>query len=210
MSLKQKQKICKLCGGESTIFSKGLCRGCANKQYVKKTIANKKLKVVNANGSVDKAATIAKLKRKFRAKPFLEKDLDKIFSKWVRLAYPKICHSTQLTADFKDVHCSHFIGRANRCTRFDTRNCYPCLAKENMYNQLHVLELAKRLREYYNIDYDDYINASKQTMCKISTADRKRLADVFKWGTSQVEHNDSENHLKKIRDEVIEQTKFIL
>jgi hypothetical protein len=155
-----------------------------------------------------------KVARKKRAEIITEKKLDAIFSRWIRTCYPSICHSTLQKGSFSDFHCSHFIGRNNRCVRFDTRNCYPCFAAENMYNQLHVIELAKRLKEYYDIEYSDFANAAKQSTCKLSGHDRREMYDIFKAALETAEAiNKGEitiMTLEELRNEVIRKTKRIL
>lgn len=151
-----------------------------------------------------------KIAREKKRETITEKKLDQIFSKLVRLIYPSICHSTLEKGEFKDFHCSHFIGRNNRCTRFDLRNCYPCFAAENMYNSLHVLELAKRLKEYYGIDYDDFISAAKQNTCKLNSNDRRNMYDVFQQALESIKEDSSLGNLEKLRFSVVEKTKLIM
>lgn len=196
-----------------------ICARCQKEKPVFKKLTRGNLKITlcqTCTGPFMKAEGLEKRKAK-RAKKqevITEKKLDMIFSRWIRTCYPSICHSTLQPGNFSDFHCSHFIGRNNRCVRFDTRNCYPCFAAENMYNQLHVIELAKRLKEYYGIDYSDFANAAKQSTCKLSGHDRREMYDIFKDALETAEKINKKEitimTLDELRNEVIQKTKRIL
>jgi hypothetical protein len=82
-----------------------------------------------------------------------------------------------------------------------------------MFEQLHVIYLAKKLKSYYGIDVEDWDSLTKSSSCKISDQDRKALYDIFvtaldKTYTILTEEEPYEK-LEKLRLEVIEATKFI-
>lgn len=157
-----------------------------------------------------------KAKRKEKRERITEKKLDTIFSKLVRNIYPQICHSSKVRITPETSQCAHLIGRNNRCTRFDLRNCYPTTPQENMHNQLHVFELAKRLKYYYDIDIDTWIAQSKQNTCKLSETERREMYNIFKSGLEQVleirrkNSTNLENELESLRFLIIEQTKKMM
>lgn len=205
MSIKTKTKQCSRCKKERVIFvnktidgeRKQFCQQCAG--IVKKELDKEKRKV----------------KREKKREIITEKKLDTAFSKLVRTIYPPMCHSSRVPITIEGSHCAHLVSRKNRCTRWDLRNCYPTTPQENMFNQLHVIQLAKRLQEYYGIDIDVWEDASKQSICKLTSLDRKEMFDVFTkaledaWMIRNSGFN-VEKRLEELRLEVIQLTKKIM
>lgn len=205
MSIKKKPRTCSRCNKEKLIFSNktingekmSLCQVCSG--IVKKELDKEKRKV----------------KREKKRESITEKKLDTIFSKLVRTIYPPICHSSRVSIPIEGSHCAHLVSRKNRCTRWDLRNCYPTTPQENMFNQLHVIQLSKRLEEYYGINIDTWESASKQSVCKLTPTDRKEMFDIF---TKALEDTwmirnsgfNVENRLEELRLEVIQLTKKIM
>ena len=158
----------------------------------------------------------SKQRRKVQRERITEKKLDTIFSRLVRNIYPPYCHSSKVPITVETSHCAHLVGRNNRCVRWDLRNCYSTTPQENMHNQLHVIQLAKRLYEYYEIDIDTWESASKQTTCKLTEGERREMYEIFKEGLDRVfqigimPDEVKERKLKELRMEIISKTKKIL
>lgn len=159
----------------------------------------------------------AKARKKALRERITEKKLDTIFSRLVRNIYPSYCHSSKVPITVETSHCAHLVGRNNRCLRWDLRNCYPTTPQENMYNQLHVIQLAKKLYEYYLIDIDTWESASKQNTCKLTEGDRREMYDVFKDALDRVfqlnlitDETKREEKLISLRNEIVEKTKKIM
>lgn len=203
--MKNKPKICSHCKKEFP----ALYKSCVVKGERLKLCQTCTLKL-ERNVKKDKKEK-EKVKRQIKRALITEKKLDLIFSKLVKLAYPPICHSTGVSLKDKVVHAAHLISRNNRCLRWDIRNVMPTLAEENMYNQNHVIFLARKFEEYYNISFDTLYLASKQSTCKITADDRHRLYKVFSHYVDIIPNLDFTNlTLDKIREEIIKMTKFIL
>ena len=187
--IQAKKRNCKSCSIE--IISTGnFCGNCIkNKQKIKEKKDKQKIRKQNT---------------------CTEKKLDTVFSKLVRTIYPMVCHSSGVEISFNNAHAAHFISRVNRCVRFDLRNVYPTLPSENMYNQLHVLGLAKSLKNYYEIDAEDWIAAAKQSTCKLTNLERKYMLNIFVEGLKQLETLNSEQALNDLRLQIIELTKKIM
>lgn len=199
--IKVKLKRCTRCSKDKPVFSniknKPYCEVCS--RIVKKESEKEKRKV----------------KREKKKETITEKKLDTIFSKLVRTIYPSFCHSSRVPVTFETSHCAHLVSRKNRCVRFDLRNCYPTTPQENMFNQLHVIQLAKRLEEYYGIDIETWESATKQSICKLSLLDRKEMFDIFTKGLEQTwmirnSGFNVEERLEEIRVEIVSKTKKIL
>ena len=155
-----------------------------------------------------------KIKREKKRETITEKKLDAIFSKLVREIYPSYCHSSKVPIQVEGSHCAHLISRNNRCVRWDLRNCYPTTPQENMFNQLHVIQLAKRLKEYYGIDIDDWESTAKQEVCKLTLTERKEMYDIFRDGlerTLSLKRSGADKHyFLLLREEIIIKTKKVL
>ena len=200
-TIKPKLKICTRCSKEKPVWSnikgKPYCESCSKKE--KADIAKEKRKI----------------KREKKREVITEKKLDTVFSKLVRTIYPWFCHSSKVPIEVEGSHCAHLVSRKNRCVRFDLRNCYPTTPQENMFNQLHVIQLAKRLKEYYGIDIEDWEQATKQSTCKLSSIDRKEMFEIFSIGLEDAwmirnGGYKTEERLQELRLEIISKTKKVM
>jgi hypothetical protein len=71
----------------------------------------------------------------------LEKQLDKVFSEYIRLrdadsqgyVWCVTCGKPHYWSDGHQVNCGHFIPRGRKATRFDERNCHGQCVQCNMY-----------------------------------------------------------------------------
>ncbi len=119
MSLKPKKKVCKGCGNKTFIFSKGLCRYCASKNYapLKKTRLNK----VSPN----------KKKRKNRW-PFFKRHIDKIKKNNIR------CQECGGKLGSGTANVCHILPKSNHPeVEFDDNNimyyCFECHHKFDVH-----------------------------------------------------------------------------
>ena len=171
-------------------------------ERAKKRAAQEKQKAKKEKKRIKKQETIT------------EKKLDIIFSRLVRSIYPPFCHSSKVPLEFSKSNAAHLVTRAIRSTRWDLRNVYPTTYAENMYNQLHVIQLAKRLQTYYGIDIEQWEKVARATTCKLSSSDRKAMYDVFTNAFERVQQIrrqvNYEDSLAKLRLEVISKTKIIM
>lgn len=203
-------KRCEECSREVSSFWKTLTVKGVRKKVCKSCTAHLEKNKIKEKKEKTKA------KRKAYRERITEKKLDTIFSRLVRNIYPSYCHSSKVPITVETSHCAHLVGRNNRCVRWDLRNCYPTTPQENLHNQLHVIQLAKRLFEYYEIDIDTWESASKQTTCKLTEGERKEMYDIFKEGLDRFFQIDimpdqvKEKKLKELRMEIISKTKKIL
>lgn len=203
-----KLKSCGICSKEFpvlwkriTVDSKQLsvCKGCADKHLRKKA---------------KEKAVRTKQKRKEKREKITEKKLDTIFSRLVRTIYPPICHSSGVPITFSTSHAAHLISRRNRCVRWDLRNVYPTTPAENLYNQIHIFGLAKKLQEYYGIDVHEF-NAAAQCSCKISYPEKQQMYQVFKDGLEeydriQLMQSGKEQAIIDLRNFIVNVTKRIM
>lgn len=80
----------------------------------------------------------------------LKKQLDKIFSEYIRRKYSdnqgrSECYTCGKKAHWKELQCGHFISRSYLATRFMEENCRPQCVGCNIFGNGKPVEFAKRL-----------------------------------------------------------------
>lgn len=80
----------------------------------------------------------------------LKKELDSIFSKYIRLTYADkegmvACYTCGKVAHYKQMQNGHFISRQYLATRFDEWNCRPQDVGCNIYGNGKQVEFARKL-----------------------------------------------------------------
>ena len=92
---------------------------------------------------------------KAKTKSQLIKDLDVVFSKYIRYSNAKNGYCTCITCDreyeVKKIHCGHFMSRQYMSTRWDERNvspqCYGCNVMQQGKQFEFSLKIGKELSE---------------------------------------------------------------
>jgi hypothetical protein len=92
---------------------------------------------------------------KAKTKSQLVKDLDAVFSKYIRYSNAKNGYCTCITCDreyeVKKIHCGHFMSRQYMSTRWDERNvspqCYGCNVMQQGKQFEFSLKIGKELSE---------------------------------------------------------------
>ena len=82
----------------------------------------------------------------------LKKELDNIFSKYIRLKYADKngmvkCYTCSTIKHWKEIQNGHWIPRNNLATRFDEDNCRPQCVGCNMFNKGRPDEFAVNLQK---------------------------------------------------------------
>lgn len=81
----------------------------------------------------------------------LKKELDKIFSQYIRLKYSRngncVCYTCGAVREIKKIQNGHFIARSYLATRFDEDNCRPQCVGCNMFGKGKPLEFEERLKK---------------------------------------------------------------
>lgn len=81
----------------------------------------------------------------------LEKNLDKYYSKYVRLKYTTVngckCYTCGITHDWKIMQCGHFISRRNKATRWLLDNLRPQCKACNQIKHGNLEKFAENLEK---------------------------------------------------------------
>lgn len=130
------------------------------------------------------------------AKAKLKKDLDKIFSLYIRLrdsderGYCK-CFTCGVVKFYKEVHNGHYISRTCTATRFDERNCNVQCVGCNMFKEGARDEYALNLIKKYGKKILTDLNKAKYEIVKYSD----------EWYIEKIEHYKKEvERLKKLKN----------
>lgn len=131
-TIKVKQKICKRCGRQRFIFSKGRCQECA--------------KIEGAAKDDEKEYEV-----EFAG---LVQDLDAIFSRFIRHKYADKngmvkCYTCDSVEPISMIENGHYISRSHMYLRWDERNCKPQCNICNSMKHGNIPEYTKRLEHDY-------------------------------------------------------------
>jgi hypothetical protein len=97
---------------------------------------------------------MAKTKAKTTAQ--LKKELDKIFSQYIRQRYADSngmlnCYTCGKRLHWKESQNSHFVSRQHLATRFDERNCRPACVGCNVFGGGQIAAYAEKLEQEYGV-----------------------------------------------------------
>lgn len=81
--------------------------------------------------------------RRSKSISVLKKELDKVFSLYIRHVFPKVCYTCG-KIDVK-LQCGHFVARNYLATRFDEDNCRPQCVGCNIWGNGKPLDFEEHL-----------------------------------------------------------------
>lgn len=106
---------------------------------------------------------------KKRKRSTIVKELDKVFSLWIRQRNANLdgfveCFTCGVVKHWKQIQCGHFMTRSRYSTRWDEENARPQCGKCNMVNGGEQFIFAKKLNEESEGKADAIHVASLQTV----------------------------------------------
>ncbi len=106
---------------------------------------------------------------KKRKRSAIVKELDKVFSQYIRLKYANLdefveCFTCGRSYHWKKIQCGHFMSRSRYSTRWDEENCRPQCYGCNVMQQGRQYEFAKNLDKESEGKADAMHVASLQTV----------------------------------------------
>ena len=120
-----------------------------------------------------KKAVTKRTKTKTQAQ--LKKELDRVFSLYIRAKYPKVCYTCGKTDTA--LQCGHFVSRQYLATRWDENNCRPQCAGCNIFGNGKPLDFEENLKRELGDHFVETMKASRHQSLKL---DRH-------WYTDQIE-----------------------
>lgn len=96
----------------------------------------------------------------------LKKDLDKIFSIYIRAKYPASCYTCRVRKP--NLQCGHFISRSYLITRWNENNCRPQCAGCNIFGSGKPLDFEERLKNDLGDAIVEEMKMSRHKIVKLS------------------------------------------
>lgn len=125
------------------------------------------------------------LKAKEDSIPKLVKELDRVFSIYIRTRYADAngyvrCFTSGVTMHWKKAQAGHFISRRHYATRWDEHNVQVQSVAENVFNQGNSPVFAKRLTEVYGKGVVEMLLIKKSNTWKPSKLELTLLIKEYK------------------------------
>jgi hypothetical protein len=129
---------------------------------------------------VKKSVAVAKRKHggKVKTQAKLKKELDTVFSLYVRQIYPKVCYTCNKPAE--RLQCGHYISRQYLVTRWSIDNCRPQCWGCNGYGKGQPLIFEEKLKKEYGNDFVENMKASRHQMMKVDRHWYQEQIDKYK------------------------------
>jgi len=115
----------------------------------------------------------------------LKKELDKVFSQYVRYAAADDngiveCYTCYNKKHVKEMHNGHFISRRHLSTRWDENNCRPQCPRCNLFAQGEQWLFGSRLTAELGKDIVQQLQIKSKQASKFSTVELQEMIDYYK------------------------------
>jgi len=120
----------------------------------------------------------SKRKTKEKTQASLKKDLDAIFSIYIRTIFPKVCYTCNKPSD--RLQCGHFISRQYLVTRWSVDNCRPQCWGCNGYGKGQTLIFEENLKREYGNDFVEAMKASRHQTMKVDRVWYREQIEMYK------------------------------
>jgi hypothetical protein len=133
----------------------------------------------------------AKKKKKGKSLSALKKELDRVFSIYIRQRdaneYGYItCVSCKKAVHWQEANNCHYADRQHMATRWDERNCNSGCVQCNAWNKgFHIHEYGKWLNNTYGDGEADRLIALSRTVAKFNSVDLETMIEYYK---SKINH----------------------
>ncbi len=103
----------------------------------------------------------------------LKKELDRLFSIYIRTKYTVngrlYCYTCDKPMDFSGSHCGHFIPRNILITRWNEDNCRPQCVGCNIFGNGKILDFEERLKKELGAAKVEKMKAKRHQIFKVDT-----------------------------------------
>ncbi len=107
----------------------------------------------------------------------LKKELDRVFSLYIRAKYPKRCFTCGKSGTLQ---CGHFVSRQYLATRWDENNCRPQCIGCNIFGNGKPLDFEDNLIKELGKEVVDKMKASRHQIMKVDTTWYKGQIEYYK------------------------------
>jgi len=110
----------------------------------------------------------------------LKKELDRVFSLWIRSRDAHRCFTCDKVMGPKESQCGHFISRSHFNTRYSEVNCHVQCVSCNVFKHGNMPEYAERLMQRYGPEIITKLNKEKHILKNWSTKELEALIERYK------------------------------
>jgi hypothetical protein len=139
----------------------------------KKTAFHKKPRKPMKRSAIKRASTKpkqavkkSKPKKRQKTQAQLKKELDRVFSIYIRAKYLKECYTCRKVD--VTLQCGHFVTRQYLATRWDENNCRPQCVGCNMFGGGKPLDFEERLKKELGAEFVEEMKLSRHQSLKLS------------------------------------------
>lgn len=121
------------------------CKHCGSETHTSLSCFNaprKPIKRSVARPSVKKVKTPTKKKPKAKTRSYYVKQLDKVFSLYIRQSKPAVCVTCGKVDKWQNLQNGHYYSRGRLPTRWHEDNCYPQCSACNIFKSGNYTEYA--------------------------------------------------------------------
>lgn len=108
----------------------------------------------------------------------LKKELDRVFSLFIRAKYPKKCYTCGKVSD--KLQNGHFVPRIYLATRWMESNCRPQCPGCNIWGRGQLLDFEENLKKELGIEKVEMIKQARHKLFKLDTAWYESQIDLYK------------------------------
>jgi len=124
----------------------------------------------------------------------LKKELDKVFSLYIRqrdMLVPDgtdyvVCFTCSSVKHWKEMHAGHFMSRKHLSTRWDLENVQVQCPKCNLFGQGEQYQFGIMLDVKYGPGTADKLKAYTKLTIKMTSADYEEMIDIYKKKLAQL------------------------
>ena len=122
----------------------------------------------------------------------LKKELDAVFSKYIRLRYAdKLgycrCATCGVKKHWKELQCGHFVPRNYLNTRWLIQNCMPQCVGCNYFGKGKPVQMADKIRLEFGDACPDNLYTLARIVAKFTKFDYERMIDEYKVLVKEIE-----------------------
>jgi len=114
----------------------------------------------------------------------LKRELDKIFSEYIRLKNSKdlicTCYTCGKRANWKEMQAGHYVPRNWLSLRWDERNVHVQCVGCNVFKKGNMDEYSIKLKQQYGARILETLNKEKYRLVKYSALDLRKRIDLYK------------------------------
>ena len=126
-----------------------------------------------------KPAKVAKQAKKAKPKTqaWLKKELDRVFSIYIRQKYDKSCYTCGKVGTLQN---GHFISRQYIATRWDENNCRPQCVGCNIFGNGKPLDFEERLKKDLGCEFVEVMKKKRHLSMKLDRNWYREQIDIYK------------------------------